>query len=99
PFDRDFPAHKLREVLDRPNVRLYGRVDRARLIPALREAHLLLLCYRPDKYGPFVANSHKLLEYLATGNPAVCSYTQEYEDRSDLLLMARERWDLVDLFD
>lgn len=99
PFDRNFPAFKLREVLDRPNVRLYGRVDRARLIPALRGAHLLLLCYRPDKYGPFVANSHKLLEYLATGNPVVCSRTEEYLGHDELMLMADRRWEFPALFD
>ena len=99
PYDLEWPAQKLREVLQLPNVRLHGLVERGRLIPALRAADVLLLCYRADQLKHIVANSHKMLEYLATGNPVVCSHTEEYSTHRDLLAMAIDRWDFTDLFE
>ena len=98
PYDLDYPVPLLRETLTLPNVRLKGMVDRNTLIPALRAADLLLVCYNAERLGPVVANSHKLLEYLATGHPIVSSWTEEYAAQTDLLRMSRARWDLPEVF-
>lgn len=98
PYNLDWPAPHLRETLTMPNARLHGLVDRANLIGGLRRADLLLLCYRADALGDTVANSHKMLEYLATGRPVVASHTSAWWGVPDIG-MVRERELLPALFD
>ncbi len=43
------------------------------------------------------SNSHKLLEYLATGRPVVINYTDEYKN-NDLVVMAQDNEALPLLF-
>ncbi len=99
PYDLDYPVPMLRDTLTLPNVRLKGLVDRTTLVGELRNADVLLVCYNAERLGPVVANSHKILEYLATGHPVVSSWTEEYADRTHLVHMSKARWDLPSVFD
>jgi hypothetical protein len=98
PYDRSYPARGMTEVLDQPNITLHGLVPKEKLVHALNDADILLLCYRAYELGDIVGNSHKLLEYFATGRPVVSSWTAEYEAHGHIFSMARERWELPELF-
>lgn len=81
-------------VRAQPNTTFTGLMAKEDLIDELHRADALLLCYRADRWTAQLSNPHKLLEYFATGNPIVASFTSEYADMpSDLLRMARERWE------
>ncbi|MBL7965037.1 MAG: hypothetical protein JNM31_14480 [Flavobacteriales bacterium] len=98
PYDLAFQAPFFQAFRQLPNVHLHGMLTTEALIPALRKADILLVCYRQHELGDIVANSHKLLEYLATGNVVVASYTRTYEGRADLVQMASERMELPHVF-
>lgn len=99
PYDPDYPAEGFRVIRDAPNTTLHGLVDKERLIPAAQAADILVYCYRAQELGQKVATSHKVLEYLSTGNVVVGSYQQTLAPQADLLLMARQRTDFVTVFD
>jgi glycosyltransferase involved in cell wall biosynthesis len=98
PYDRSYPARGMTEVLDQPNITLHGLVPKEQLVHKLNQADILLLCYREYELGEIVWNSHKMLEYFATGKPIAASWTQEYAAHGDLLCMPRERWQLPERF-
>ncbi len=98
PYDRTYPARGMTEVLDQPNITLHGLVSKDKLVQVLNHADILLLCYRAYELGDIVGNSHKLLEYFATGRPVVSSWTAEYAPHGKIFSMARDRWELPELF-
>jgi glycosyltransferase involved in cell wall biosynthesis len=98
PYDRTYPARGMTEVLDQANITLHGMVPKEQLVHALNQVDILLLCYREYELGEIVWNSHKMLEYFATGRPIVASWTQEYAAQSDIICMPRQRWELPSLF-
>ena len=77
----------------RSNVHFTGLLTGSDLVHAVADADVMLMCYRADLYPDDLANPHKMLEYLATGNCIVASYTAAYEGSHVPLLMARERWE------
>ena len=81
-----------------PNTHWHGLVPKEDLIPALRNADLLFFFYRSDILLDQLAYPHKMLEYLSTGNPVVCSRTLEFDGRSDLVRMAMDRTSAVETF-
>lgn len=81
-------------VRAQPNATFTGLMAKEDLMDELHRADALLLCYRADRWASQLSNPHKLLEYFATGNPIVASFTSEYAGISgDVLRMARERWE------
>lgn len=76
------------------NVAFKGLHSKEQMVPELRAADVLLLCYRADLWPDELSNSHKLLEYLSTGDVIVASATDEYAGiEADVLLMANSRWE------
>lgn len=80
------------------NVRLHGKVASEHIQDFLAAADVLLLCY-DSRYWLQASNSHKLMEYLASGKVVVASFTEEYKESSDLLAMAGLGDDFCALFD
>jgi len=54
-----------------PNVTYRGEVNKQQLAEQYREMDCFLLLYLKDPRQSDLSNSHKLLEYLATGRPAI----------------------------
>lgn len=82
------------------NVRLLGSVPSQELPQYLAGMDILTCFYKMD--GPDDlrqhANLHKTMEYLASGRVIVCSYSDEYKDKRELLEMVDENKDLPGRF-
>jgi glycosyltransferase involved in cell wall biosynthesis len=79
----------------------WGRVESALIPSILARVDITLLLYQVEKYPNALTNSHKILEYFASGKVTVATYTQEYSDKQELLEMVdctkeyREKFDEV----
>jgi glycosyltransferase involved in cell wall biosynthesis len=80
------------------NVNFTGAVDSDKIKDYLKDSDILLLCYKAEIFRKQLANPHKMMEYLASGNTIVATYTDEYKDQEQLLLMSKTNKDLPDLF-
>ena len=81
-----------------PNVHFAGAITSDKIKHHLCDSDILLLCYKANIYKDQLASSHKLMEYFASGKVVVATYTDEYKDKSELLLMAKENEDVPGLF-
>jgi len=68
------------------NVIWWGQVRSAAIPTILKHMDILLLCYS-QAFRQQVSNPHKLMEYLASGRTVVATYTEEYSQHSDHLVM------------
>ncbi len=89
----DFPSAGFQKLRKMPNVTFTGLKKKDELLPIVRNADLLLFCFMTDKRMLERANPHKVLEYLSTGNLIVGTWTLEYAERQDLLLMPEDHRD------
>jgi glycosyltransferase involved in cell wall biosynthesis len=71
------------------NANVHGSVSPERLPGIFRQADALLLCY-DHKFGDLVANSHKVMEYLASGKPVLSNWLDTYKNQQDLICMHRD---------
>jgi len=84
PQDVGAEAKRFIEFLrNAPNVILHGPVHAAALMAGLRRMDGFLICYS-DKFS--FTNSHKVLEYLATGKILLSTYLSNYRHAEDKLL-------------
>lgn len=88
------------QIISQPNVRCHGLVTPQQILKAAPGIHLWLVCYDSmlDQNGG--VNSHKVLEYLATGSPVVANRLDAYSD-SGLLEMpqGKSNQDLPAIFE
>ncbi len=70
------------------NVKCWGQVESKSIPAILEQMDVLLLCYS-QRYQEQVSNSHKLMEYLASGRTVVATYTEEYDHHRDLIVMGQ----------
>jgi hypothetical protein len=52
-----------------------------------------------EEYKEQLANSHKIMEYLASGKVTVATYTDEYKDKRELLEMVDSSDAYLERFD
>ena len=79
------------------NVYFIGSLDN-RIVPSfLKACEVLLLCYDTDKYRVEASNSHKIMEYLASGKSIVSTRMQEYKNFPELIFMPEENSKLPEL--
>ena len=83
---------------DMPNIVWWGSVPSTHIPMILNYADISLLVYRSKQYKEQLANSHKLLEYLASGKVTVATYTDEYKDKRELLEMVDDASKVVEKF-
>jgi len=85
----------------RDNIDWWGRVE-SNLIPLILERmDINLVVYDSKKYLEQTANSHKILEYLASGKVIVATYTDEYKDKRHLMEMSQnnDNLDFIHIFE
>lgn len=70
------------------NVKWWGKVDGSAIPALLEQMDILLMCYS-QAYQEQVSNPHKLMEYLASGRTVVATFTEEYSQYQDLLVMSK----------
>lgn len=80
-----------------PNITWWGRQPSALLPSLLAEVDVVMCTYQAAHYRD-QASPHKFMEYLASGNTIVSTYTDEYKDKRDLLCMVDESRDYIPLF-
>jgi hypothetical protein len=67
-----------------------GEKPAAAIIEASGDVDIWMICYDPAKTVDGATNSHKILEYFATGRPVLSNRLAAYAS-SDLVVMASER--------
>lgn len=97
PYKNDNELYK--EFQTASNVHFIGRVAYNEIESYLKNADILLLLYRADEFSDYLASSHKVLEYLASGKVIVSSFMQEYLRHNDIIVMSEKNYQLPDLFD
>ena len=82
-----------------PNIIWWGSVDSTLIPTILEHIDISLLAYRAKEYKEQLANSHKILEYLASGAVTIATYTDEYKDKRKLLEMVDNSEEYLERFD
>jgi hypothetical protein len=80
------------------NIMWWGSIDSALIPTILTKIDITLLIYRAEEYKEQLANSHKIMEYLASGKVTVATYTDEYKDKRELLEMVDDSSDYLKRF-
>jgi glycosyltransferase involved in cell wall biosynthesis len=91
---------QINRLREHPNVTFAGPVPSEELKKHYACADMLLICYKADKFMEQVSNSHKLMEYLASGKVVVATFTQEYVKQAgqDLIAMSSAQSEFIILF-
>ncbi|GAA4847780.1 glycosyltransferase family protein [Algivirga pacifica] len=90
----------MEELQRASNVRLLGPKE-SYLIPSyLSKMDVLLSVYKMDTEGDIKqhSNLHKTMEYLGSGKVIVSSYSDEYKDYPELLIMSKKNEELLEKF-
>lgn len=82
------------------NVHYLGKLEKDSLSRCLQVADVLLLVYKAEAFKEQVANSHKVMEYLASGKVLVATYTDELQSlaAAHLILMSDRNKQLPSIF-
>jgi hypothetical protein len=67
-------------------------------IPAILAEMDILLCAYKDEYRSQAASPHKFMEYFMSGKCIVSTYTEEYKDNQDILIMVHSTTDFLSAF-
>ena len=86
------------KILAQKNVQYLGVLPASQLNEFYKASDVLLLCYKYGVEPEQLSNSHKLMEYLGAGKVIVASWTSEYRNQQDLILMSQEVEDYPLLF-
>lgn len=81
------------------NVHFIGKVAHNAIEYFLKKGDILLLLYRADEFPDYLASSHKVLEYFASGKAIVSSYMEEYVEHQDIIVMSENNKQLPSLFE
>ena len=96
--DYDVKTDFIKFLEAQKNVKLLGPIYGKDLEVEINNADIFLLCYKKQQ-GYFGDNSHKILEYMSTGNVIVSSYLSVYKDLKLFpMSLNPENEDYVDLF-
>ena len=87
----------MKELKNMSNVFFQGAYINQHVPSFLRACDILLLCYDTDRYRIEASNSHKIMEYLASGRTIVSTPIGEYLQFPDLVVMPKELNDLPSL--
>lgn len=80
------------------NVVFVGLVSSSNIKYYLNESDILFVCYKADQMREQLSSPHKFMEYLASGKTIIATYTDEYNDTRDLLVMSKSNNEYIDLF-
>lgn len=98
PHSRDHEfVNRLRQ---KPNVYFLGSLQSEQLPSFYQQMDILVLCYLSNEYPDQLANTHKMMEYLASGRMIVATRTEEYQSLHDegLLMMGQNPEDFLSHF-
>lgn len=87
----------MEELMKFDNVYFVGALHTSEVPGFLRACDGLLLCYDTDRFGREASNSHKILEYLASGRVVMSTRMSQYHEHRDIVLMPQANTALPDL--
>jgi hypothetical protein len=76
-----------------------GTVPQSKLLTYLEKADVLLLAFDVEKYPDQLTNSHKILDYLASGSVIVSTFISDYASHRQLIEMCDSKKDFPKLFE
>ncbi len=84
-------------LINQENCILHGAIAPQSLPEYLNNCHLLLICYNVlENNSAGTSNSHKILEYMASGRTVVSTFIDEYKDMSGLIELANNGNDFIE---
>lgn len=90
-------AH-VEKIAQHNHVTLLGESTPGQMQSYLQQADVLFFAYRSNEFPEILANSHKIMAYLASGKPIVCHVIAEYIAQGDLLYMSSTQEDYLTCF-
>jgi glycosyltransferase involved in cell wall biosynthesis len=90
--------NEVKRIAENANVTLLGECLPGQLQSFFTQVDVLFFAYRSQEFPEILANSHKIMAYLASGKPIVCHSILEYVQQNDLLHMAKSLDDYVATF-
>ncbi|MEQ9424504.1 MAG: glycosyltransferase [Cyclobacteriaceae bacterium] len=79
------------------NVHFTGAVNSEEIHQWLEQADILLISFKED-FHEQQTNSHKLMQYFGAGKVVVATYTADFKDRPELILMSENNSAFPELF-
>ncbi len=87
-----------RQTLEFENVHYFGVLSSNHLSLFYAEIDIFLVCYKNSVDPDQLSNPHKVMEYLGAGKVIVATWTSEYQNCTDLILMSKEADEFPILF-
>jgi glycosyltransferase involved in cell wall biosynthesis len=79
---------EVNKIAQNAHVTLLGECTPGQMQSYLQQAEVLFFAYRSNEFPEILANSHKIMAYLASGKPIVCHVIAEYVKQGELLYMS-----------
>jgi glycosyltransferase involved in cell wall biosynthesis len=89
---------EVKKIARHTHVTLLGECTPGQMQSYLQQADVLFFAYRSAEFPEILANSHKIMAYLASGKPIVSHHIAEYQGQSDLLYMCKTLEDYLHTF-
>jgi glycosyltransferase involved in cell wall biosynthesis len=89
--------HSWQQLGKLDHVHFAGPLSHNDMANQLSQFDVFLCCYDTEKFFREASNSHKLLEYLATGKPVISTRIAYYLDKDGVLYMPSSNAELPDL--
>lgn len=81
-----------------PNIQWWGQVPHDQVAHLITRSDVLLVAYKSAEFKEQLASPHKFMEYFLSGKVIVCSYTDEYKNKRQLVEMAEPDGSVADVF-
>ncbi len=83
-----------KEVCQKQNVFSVGKISSNDIMSFLKASQILMISYQ-EAHHMDQANPHKILEYLGSGVPIIATFTEQYQEYSNLIKMPNYNKDWV----
>jgi glycosyltransferase involved in cell wall biosynthesis len=83
----DDQLREIQTIARQSNVTLLGECSPGQMQDLFTQVDVLFFAYRSNEFPEILANSHKIMAYLASGKPIVCHQILQYLNQPDLLYM------------
>jgi glycosyltransferase involved in cell wall biosynthesis len=97
PHINNLQLEQVKIVASYSNVTLLGECRPEEIQSYTRQVDILFFAYKANEFPNIVANSHKIMAYLASGRPVVSHKIKEYEGK-DLIYMCEDEGEFLNTF-
>lgn len=80
------------------NIHWWGQVPHDQVAHLIARSDVLLVAYKSAEFKEQLASPHKFMEYFLSGKVIVCSYTDEYKNKRQLVEMAEPDGSVANVF-